>query len=181
METKIKLEPFAIARAKELFDLYNLSKESWEKTAFKFDDIRQTVKFIRLRIMQAGNFSFFIINQETGEVVGAIEGINCYDENKVSICNYIIGTPFQRKGYCRQALALFEKFLEDLGYVSCVLYIDQENIASQKVAQYAGYIKINEFHIPEDELRVSEADKNICFDIFAKPLANYVPRKPTPE
>lgn len=95
--------------------------------------------------------NFAIADKKTNEVIGCIGLVPAEDEHyKLATeereIGYWIGYPLWGQGYAPEALnALLEYCKESLGLKSVVLTIDENNKASQRVADKCGFVQLDKF------------------------------------
>lgn len=85
---------------------------------------------------------FAIADAETGAFVGSI-GLHDIDgRSKSAEVGYWIAREMRRMGYASQALSLLTTWaFESLGLMRITLLADVRNLASQRVAERAGYVR----------------------------------------
>ncbi len=97
--------------------------------------------------------NFAISDKETGEVIGCI-GLVPAGEEHYNLApaereiGYWIGYPHWGKGLATETLkSLLEYCKESLGLKSAILTIDENNKASQRVADKCGFVQIDKFSL----------------------------------
>lgn len=104
--------------------------------------------------------SYSIILKETGAVIGSVGCSYYIDFEQVGIC-FFLGNEYRGKGYAKEVVKSYvEYYLENYNTKPLIATIREEDIASRKVAEYAGF-KLKEVKMYKDITDYDE--KMYCF------------------
>jgi len=87
---------------------------------------------------ERGSYSFVIVDANTGELLGAI-GMGVNDGFKIGHIGYWVAPAARRRGVATRALRLLAGWAHDQGLGRVELITDPDNVASQGVAEKAGF------------------------------------------
>jgi RimJ/RimL family protein N-acetyltransferase len=90
--------------------------------------------------LERGNYSFVIIAAGTEELLGAI-GMGVNGAMKIGHIGYWVAAPARGRGVASSALRLLSGWALDEGFGRVELITDPDNVASQRVAEKAGFTR----------------------------------------
>ncbi|MGH9049013.1 MAG: GNAT family N-acetyltransferase [Acidimicrobiia bacterium] len=94
--------------------------------------------------------SFVILDVSTGEVVGNLGLVRLEPDGSVAEVGYLVKRTARGRGVASRAVKLVVPWvLRDLGYQRLELQTDVRNVASQRVAEKAGFRRKGEVEPPE--------------------------------
>ena len=148
---RLVLRSVTMADAEDLFEVYHDPKVMTFMETPPHSNISETqTKIIQMRAPETCYWSICL--KETGQVIG---NIGYLGNIGVPGMGYILGASWWRKGYMSEAVqAVLEYGFTHLGLSQVELWINQDNIASQRLAQKSGFIRRGQFrlkyeHLPE--------------------------------
>ena len=88
--------------------------------------------------LERGNYSFVIIDADSGELLGAI-GMGVNARMKMGHIGYWVAAPARRRGIASGALRLLAGWALEQDFGRVELITDPDNVASQRVAEKVGF------------------------------------------
>lgn len=157
---KVLLEPFCLEKAKEFFELYQTSREVWNKfITLGFERYEDALVYIAQQIKQDMTMAHFIIEKVSGKMVGFILG-DRLNERLVARTR-AVGVAFEGQGYAYEAGLLFDRLANKAGFVGEVDFIEKENSHAIDLAKRDGFTW-------QTEMVVGWA--KTVLEVYAKPL-----------
>jgi RimJ/RimL family protein N-acetyltransferase len=89
---------------------------------------------------ERGNYSFVIVDSRSGELLGAI-GMGVNAASKIGHIGYWVAAPARRRGVASRALRLLAGWAVEQDFGRLELITDPDNVASQRVAEKAGFTR----------------------------------------
>lgn len=135
---KVLLEPFCLEKAKEFFELYQTSRNEWDKfITLGFVCYEQAKAYITRQINQDMTMAHFIIEKRSGKMVGFVLG-DKFDEAFVAQTR-AVGVAFEGQGFAYEAGLLFDKLARKAGFIAEVAFIEKENSHAIDLAKRGGF------------------------------------------
>lgn len=105
------------------------------------EERRQLESYIQKRYKFYGYGLWSVIEKSSGELIGRIGFEHTeYKEKTVVELGYLVGTPYQRKGYAYEASEAAMKYgKEYLGFDCVFIRAESENTASRRLAEKLGF------------------------------------------
>ena len=111
----------------------------WVDGTRQLEDVKNATDMFIQQWQDKESFDYFILAKDTGKVVGA-GGLHDFEyQHNATEFGYLLDKAQTGKGYVAELVGLIEKLAFDKGMHRLAIEIDERNIASQKVAERAGY------------------------------------------
>lgn len=162
---RLYLREITIEDLDKLYDIYS-GKGITDYMEGLYEDRSKEEEFTREYIRHMYGFYEYgiwvVCLRENDEIIGraGISNREVDGENKLEL-GYVIGVPYQRKGYAYEACSAICNFVKDrLCETELVCFMDRDNRASVKLAEKLGFVW-------QQNIVTEENDDNGRKDIFA--------------
>lgn len=143
--SRLLLRPFRLEDAQEMF-AYSGNPENMKFVFGAHLSVEEVREFIANHFMKNPLGKWAIELKSEHKMIGSIHFVKLSEKKRTAEIGYVLNKAYWNQGLLTEALQLLTEFsFEQFGLKTVDLLIDEENSASQKVAQKVGYQQVKKF------------------------------------